>query len=376
MRKQDLKTICSIAIFAVVLFYASSIQAALLEKGFIDAVCEGEKTCIAYDLDEENAGWLLSFPFMPALVAISNDLRWQSSKHWIANRAWYHERINRYATQPWEPYKQLPRGVIPDDALMLAGGLGQFYYMPDLRALDNFGLTDHTVARTPSTRSNRSRLVAHDRNAPREYVAARGVNFNVHFSVPSAGKALGSTDYALKVGPDLWMPFDAVNGLWVNERFSEVEIAAFVREIEARLVKYDDGITLFGFAFGHRNEYLSSSPVLLLNHARSIRGVMRWQVEHDLEIEFVQSLRFYNAEGERVHQFEGVIRHPVTGYTTRYWLPKLPTDSKVKFEIPDDLPAGEYELRLVVYNLENKDPTVEIDVWVDETTLARVRISN
>ena len=44
-------------------------------------------------------------------------------------------------------------------------------------------------------------------------------------------------------------------------------------------------------------------------------------------------------------------------------------------DFPEDLPAGNYELRLVVYNFETLVPTVEIGVWEAETTLARLRLA-
>ena len=35
--------------------------------------------------------------------------------------------------QTWKPYEKMERGIIPDDALMSDGGLGRFYYLPDLK---------------------------------------------------------------------------------------------------------------------------------------------------------------------------------------------------------------------------------------------------
>ena len=63
----------TVALFVPVLCYASALQGALLLEGAkID-----EPICREWhiELDEQNAGWLLTVPGMPALVAISNDLR-------------------------------------------------------------------------------------------------------------------------------------------------------------------------------------------------------------------------------------------------------------------------------------------------------------
>ena len=81
--------------------------------------------------------------------------------------------------QNWKPYDKMERGFFPDDALMYSDGMGKFYYIPDLKVLDSYGLTDATVARTPVTHSNRERLMAHDRNASPEYIKQRGVNIEV-----------------------------------------------------------------------------------------------------------------------------------------------------------------------------------------------------
>ena len=61
----------AVALFVPVLCYASTIQGALL---FGDVQFTPD-TLGHIELDEQNAGWLLAAPGMPALVAISNDLR-------------------------------------------------------------------------------------------------------------------------------------------------------------------------------------------------------------------------------------------------------------------------------------------------------------
>ena len=44
-------------------------------------------------------------------------------------------------------------------------------------------------------------------------------------------------------------------------------------------------------------------------------------------------------------------------------------------EFPPDIPAGDYELRMVVYNFETQTPTVELGVWEPEITLARLQLA-
>ena len=51
----------------------------------------------------------------------------------------------------WKPWENMEKGVIPDDALMAGSALGiRFYYLPDLKVIDEHGLTDATVARNRS----------------------------------------------------------------------------------------------------------------------------------------------------------------------------------------------------------------------------------
>ena len=112
-------------------------------------------------------------------------------------------------------------GVIPDDALMAGGSLGiRFYYLPDLKVIDFYGLTDATVARSPVQKPNHQRNIGHDRQPPPGYIEERGVNFTIHPAAPSAFKALHRAEYAVKVGPALWMPFDSPDRQWVFDRFA------------------------------------------------------------------------------------------------------------------------------------------------------------
>ena len=50
-------------------------------------------------------------------------------------------------------------------------------------------------------------------------------------------------------------------------------------------------------------------------------------------------------------------------------------DTVYYLDIPTALSPGEYELRLVVYDSESLNPTVELGVWEPELTLVRLRIA-
>lgn len=199
-------------LFILALFYANAIQGALLLKnnyrGYID-------------LDAQNAGWLLAAPGMKALIAVSNDLRDDLFRQYIGMRFSRHRDIAAQWIAEYQPYENMERGIIPDDAIMLTVALGiNFYYIPELRAIDRHGLTDYTVARTPVHQPNSRRSIAHDRRPPPGYLKERGVNIIVQEAATTAEQALARSQYAVQVGPDLWMPFDSPDDPWTHNRFS------------------------------------------------------------------------------------------------------------------------------------------------------------
>ena len=215
--------IYTIALFLPVLFYANAIQGVLLFKWDAMHLMSPK---VHIELNEENAGWLLAVPGMPMIVAISNDLRRQSVKHFVALRSTFHREGGNHTMQTWKRYGKMERGIFPDDAVVKGASLGRYYYLPDLKVLDVYGLTDATVARTPVTRPNLERVIAHDRRPPSEYLKQRGVNIRIFDPASSATAALRRADYAVKVGPDLWMPFNTVNAQWATARFAGRDLRA------------------------------------------------------------------------------------------------------------------------------------------------------
>ena len=215
---------CAVAVFVPVLFYAGAIQGALLFEGAAlrDWLERGSRQHEQHvELDSDNAGWLLAAPGMPMLVAISNDLRRQSARHSVTLPFALHRGVAARLLRWYKAYEHMERGALPPDALMAGGGLGiQFYYLPDLKVIDRFGLTDATVARNPVTRANHERIMAHDRRPPPGYLEERGVNITVRPAADSPTKALMRGRYAVRVGPNLWMPFDSPDEEWVLDRFA------------------------------------------------------------------------------------------------------------------------------------------------------------
>ena len=214
----------AVALYLLVLFYAMAIQGILLVKA--GTIHKKYNNMLYAELDEESPGWLLAAPAMPALVAISNELHRQSARHLVAQRFIQHRNYADGKMGTWGPYENMERGLIPEDALMTDTSLGKFFYIADLKVLDRDGLTDATVARTPVTHANVHRTISHDRRPSPEYLKERGVNFRIYPPTASSDAALARADYAVKVGPDLWMPFNTVNTQWAAARFADLDLKA------------------------------------------------------------------------------------------------------------------------------------------------------
>ena len=212
----------AVVLFIPLVFYASAIQAALFFEG--DATVKLGHTGYI-ELDEENAEWLLAAPAMPALVAISNDMRGRSLRHAVGASFAIHRESAAYQLRGWQPYMNAERGVIPTDAVMDARTIGiKSYYAPDLTVIDLLGLTDATIARNPSDISNNERLIAHDRHPPLGYLQRRGVNIRIGGAVETEVRALTKGNYAVRIEQGVWMPFDAADHQWVNEHFAGLEL--------------------------------------------------------------------------------------------------------------------------------------------------------
>ncbi len=139
-------------------------------------------------------------------------------------------------------------------------------------------------------------------------------------------------------------------------------------------VQYDGGISLMGFALGQGVVEHSVARPLELERARPAWIALNWETLQDLEVDFSISLRLYGAEGEVVFQEDSLLWNPLHQPTSE-WAPGDGTDTLFQFSLPADLAPGSYDLRLVVYNVENQVPTVQVGVWEPEFSLARVEIA-
>ena len=139
-------------------------------------------------------------------------------------------------------------------------------------------------------------------------------------------------------------------------------------------VVYDGGITLEGLALGSSRVKMPRPQRVEAEQSRSLLVGMLWQTTSELAVDYSISLRLYNDDDARVFQTDHVLRKPYEYlHTTSLWTSK-PVGTVFDLEIPNELAAGEYELRIVVYDVETSTPTVEVGVWEPETTLGRVQL--
>ncbi len=351
--------VASIVIFMATIVYASSIQAVLLF----------EATRMAWHVDrphfeinQENAPWLMALPGMQTIASFSNDLRDQTTDHWVGLRAAVHRRSAEEMISRWKPYESMERGVIPSDAIVAHGALGKFYYLPELRVFDTFGLTDATVARTPVVRPNSERIIAHDRYPTLQYLGQRGANLNISHPSIHQSETQMHVRYDARVGPDLWLHFNSNDAQLATKILSGTPLDAApplaVLPYASRAVRYDSGVSLLEFSL-ERNRFLWLET--------------SWELTQELDTDLKTSLRLYNAEGEVIWAKDRLLA-AIDNRLTGNWDPKTPVPILNLVDIPSATPSGQYELRLIVYDRQTLIPAAEIDEWQTEIVLAQLHI--
>lgn len=207
----------ALILFLPVLFYCSAVQGILLVEG--NRIQERIRK-LYIELNEENMGLLWAVPGIPMLAAISNSLREPAIAQLSGASHAEHREYAKSQLRAFTPYREMERGIVPEDALAMDSCRILAYYVADLTVIDPFGLLDAAIARMPVTTPNHKRQNSHDRWPTAEYIEQRGVNFTPHPAALSAEDALTQAQYAIKVGSGLWLPFDSPDRRWALERFS------------------------------------------------------------------------------------------------------------------------------------------------------------
>lgn len=119
---------------------------------------------------------------------------------------------------------------------------------------------------------------------------------------------------------------------------------------------------------------MSTQEAITLKGGDSLWLLLHWKTAPGLEINYAISMRLHSAEGAMVYQ-KDVTLLSKEDTTTGGWTPEEPVDTISNITVPTDLAPGDYELRLIVYDPSTLKPTVELDVWEAELTLAQIRVA-
>ena len=149
----------------------------------------------------------------------------------------------------------------------------------------------------------------------------------------------------------------------------------FYEQLEPLTVVYDGGISLLGFALGQDERQLSAQEMLNRGQERALWVALQLRTIPGLDIDYVISLRLHDVEGGRVYQND-VDLVDMNHALTSQWKADEPVDNLFHLDFPADLPPGEYELRLVIYDTVTHKPTVELDVWNPDIVLARLQLGD
>ena len=205
----------AVALFLPVLFYCTLVQNAFLYFRTLNLNLANHPVIATVTAVSVNMA-----PGGQALFAIVSDLTSGLASHLNGLDVIFHRDYTDARIREWSSFEGVLREAIPEDALAADAAIGvPYFYAPALRVVDVLGLTDPAIARNPKTRPNRYRVIAHDRIPPPGYLERRNVNFKPQPLAVSARLALARTRYAVRVGPDRWMPFDAFDHEWVLDRF-------------------------------------------------------------------------------------------------------------------------------------------------------------
>ena len=230
----------ALVIFALVLFYSIAMQFALLMHG-ADEDTLSFSDALNLQLDHQDASWLFAAPGMNWLYKTNEDLREKMYMQNVALRSAGHSQFYERQKSAFQPYDDALRGKIPEGAVAVFNSIGvSGYHLSELKIVDYHGLTDKTVARNPVLHSNDVRFMAHDRVPPYGYLDRRGVNMRIRPSERDDNHALERSRYALQLGEELWMPFDAIDHQWVRGRFGNFRL--LTRYDHAKALDQADGL--------------------------------------------------------------------------------------------------------------------------------------
>lgn len=137
---------------------------------------------------------------------------------------------------------------------------------------------------------------------------------------------------------------------------------------------YADGSALVGLAVGQGLTQHSALKPANLIASRPLWIALQWQAGAGIAVDSSISLRLHDSGGGMVYQKDAPLLD--AGHKgTSSWAKEATVDTLFQINPPPDLPAGVYELRLVVYDSETLRPAVEAGLGKPESVLARLRVA-
>ncbi|MCY3899983.1 MAG: glycosyltransferase family 39 protein [Caldilineaceae bacterium] len=147
------------------------------------------------------------------------------------------------------------------------------------------------------------------------------------------------------------------------------------QQLEPLAVNYDGGISLVGVAVGQGEVQFATEEEIFVQEDRSMWVALQWQDPVDSETTYATSLRLYAVESEGSWVFqEDTDLWKAGGATSADSAPLATIDTLVRLDFPPELPAGVYELRLLLYDAVTLQTVVQDGTWESELILGRLRV--
>jgi len=144
--------------------------------------------------------------------------------------------------------------------------------------------------------------------------------------------------------------------------------------LESVALVYDDGSALVGFAIGQgKKQHSALQPASVIAN-RPLWIALQWQAGAGNAVDSSISLRLHDSGGGMVYQKDALLLDAGHKLTSS-WAKGVRVDTLFLIDPPPGLPAGDYELRLVVYDSGTLRPAVETGLGKPESVLARLRLA-